>query len=923
MALVIGNSAYRDAPLKNPVNDARAIAEALKASGFVVTKLENATREQMVAALREFGNRILGGGVGLFYYAGHGMQVKGKNYLVPVNADIASEDEVAYNTLDADAVLAKMETAKTRLNLLILDACRNNPFGRSFRSSSQGLAQMDAPAGSFIAFATAPGHTAADGSGSNGLYTQHLLTQLHASGLKVEDVFKRVRASVMQESKGQQVPWESSSITGDFFFAPSAASPMPEGTMISAISEATTVELAYWDSIKHSSNALDFKAYLTKYPSGKFLDLAKNRLDSLATPAAPVTAALPLEDSSSLLKRCLEARGGVAALKAVKSLRLRGKSKVMEGITAPFFRELLAPNRWRMETQLPEVSGILIVTSDGNQTWTKGLSTDRKQILEPARLTSEEESKASGRFFGLQDPMLLCTDGLARLLVSSEIVKASDGGLPQFQIQLSGGGHARYILDPVTHLPARCRYRFPTNNGDDMDMELKFGDYRKVGGIQIPFRTEQFDEATKTWNSRETLEEVEFQPTLSAASFEVPTDVLPAGRPKPPPAVVASSDAFDPTTANVDALFQEGFNCLHGIDRPMDKEKAGTYFRDATAKGHIPSMNALALMYGTGDGVPKDESQAAQWYKQAAEAGSTDSMVEYGLICESGKGVPSNAEEAVRWYRKAAEKGHAQAQKFLGVMYEFGQGVEKDYAKAASWYRQSAEQNWPDGAFAYGVMCVNGTGTKQNDVEGVRWYRKAAEAGHALAANNLGWMYEKGRGVSRDEKQAAQWYRKAAEGGDSIGQCNFGWVCEAGKGVPMDLKQAVIWYRKSADQGNAIGQKSLGVMLRDGLGTDKNEVEAVKWFRASAEQGNVDAQVALGLMISNGLGTPKDDAQMVAWFRKAADAGSANGQSCLGWAYESGRGVPANERLAIQWHRKAAQQGNEESKEALKRLGQK
>jgi len=233
-ALVIGNGAYPSAPLKNPVQDAKAMAEALRKCGFQVTLLENATRSRMVQALRDFGLIIQGGGVGLLYYAGHGMQVKGRNYLVPVDADLASEDEVPYNTLDADAVLAKMESARNRLNILILDACRNNPFARSFRSSSQGLAQMDAPAGSYIAFATSPGRTAADGTGAHGLYTQYLLTQLAIPGLRVEDVFKRVRASVMRDSQQQQVPWESSSITGDFYFNP--------GSGVDAVESAVTAQ---------------------------------------------------------------------------------------------------------------------------------------------------------------------------------------------------------------------------------------------------------------------------------------------------------------------------------------------------------------------------------------------------------------------------------------------------------------------------------------------------------------------------------------------------------------------------------------------------------------------------------------------------------------------------------------------------------
>jgi len=222
IALVIGNGAYPDAPLRNPTHDAADMAEALKRCGFEVARLENGNREQMFAAIRAFGQDIAGGGVGLFYFAGHGLQVKGRNYLIPIGADIRMEDEVLSQALEVDAVLAKMESARNRLNILILDACRNNPF-RSFRSLQQGLAQMDAPVGSFVAFATAPGRTAADGSGRNGIYTEALLRHLSGAGTKLEDVFKRTRAEVLRASGGQQVPWENSSIVGDFYFSPGSA----------------------------------------------------------------------------------------------------------------------------------------------------------------------------------------------------------------------------------------------------------------------------------------------------------------------------------------------------------------------------------------------------------------------------------------------------------------------------------------------------------------------------------------------------------------------------------------------------------------------------------------------------------------------------------------------------------------------------
>lgn len=226
VALVIGNGAYRDAPLRNPVNDARGMAEALRQCGFVVAELENVSREAMFRALREFGDRIKGGGIGLFYFAGHGMQVKGRNYLIPVGMDIAREDEVPAQALEVDLVLAKMDSAGSRLNVMILDACRNNPFGSAFRGGNSGLAQMDAPAGTYISFATAPGRTAADGNGANGLYTQHLLANLRTPGLKLEDLFKQVRSGVLRDSAKAQMPWDSSSLTGDFYFVPGNGSPV-------------------------------------------------------------------------------------------------------------------------------------------------------------------------------------------------------------------------------------------------------------------------------------------------------------------------------------------------------------------------------------------------------------------------------------------------------------------------------------------------------------------------------------------------------------------------------------------------------------------------------------------------------------------------------------------------------------------------
>jgi hypothetical protein len=218
LALVIGNGAYRDAPLPNPVNDAADMAKALEESGFTVLKRENATLREMHLALREFGDRLGRQATGLFYFAGHGMQVRGRNYLLPVDADIAREDEVAFNALDLGAVMEKLDSAKNPVNIVVLDACRDNPFGKRLAASVKGLASVDAPPGTLIAYATAPGSTAADGAGRNGLYTQHLVRQIERPGLAIEEVFKSVRAGVRADSKNLQIPWESTSLESAFFF---------------------------------------------------------------------------------------------------------------------------------------------------------------------------------------------------------------------------------------------------------------------------------------------------------------------------------------------------------------------------------------------------------------------------------------------------------------------------------------------------------------------------------------------------------------------------------------------------------------------------------------------------------------------------------------------------------------------------------
>jgi hypothetical protein len=220
LALVIGNSAYQTAPLNNPLNDAEDMALTLKNLGFKVILKKNADQRTMEDTIRYFGKQLKGGSIGLFYFAGHGVQVEGRNYLIPIDARIESESDVKYEAVDAGRVLGKMEDAENKLNIVILDACRNNPYARAFRSDQGGLARMDAPTGSIIAYATSPGEVAADGPDRNGIFTKHLIQHMMTPNLPIEQVLKHVRIDVARQTNGRQIPWESSSLMGDFTFRP-------------------------------------------------------------------------------------------------------------------------------------------------------------------------------------------------------------------------------------------------------------------------------------------------------------------------------------------------------------------------------------------------------------------------------------------------------------------------------------------------------------------------------------------------------------------------------------------------------------------------------------------------------------------------------------------------------------------------------
>jgi Skp family chaperone for outer membrane proteins len=313
VALVMGNETYPGAPLMNPANDASDLAAALRKLGFDVTEQINVTQKEMNRAIAQFGEKLNANTVALFFFAGHGIQVKGKNYLLPIDAQIAHESSVRAETVDVDTVLDQFSVSP--LSMVILDACRNNPFERKLRSKGGGLAQIDAPKGTLIAYATSPGKVAPDGTGRNSIYTAELLKAINEQGLNVEGVFKRVRANVTLSTGDAQTPWEASSLVGDFYFKGGAQFASIATAQIE--SNLASAELAYWDSVKDSPNSGDLTGYLNLYPNGKFADLARNRLKT-----TEATSLSPLASVSSPIVVSSEWRGARLKIGFVNSQRI-------------------------------------------------------------------------------------------------------------------------------------------------------------------------------------------------------------------------------------------------------------------------------------------------------------------------------------------------------------------------------------------------------------------------------------------------------------------------------------------------------------------------------------------------------------------------------------------------------------------------
>lgn len=629
VALLVGNSTYQTGPLRNPANDARAMAASLRKLGFDVLVLENADYRDFRRAIVDFGTRLRQTkGVGLFFYAGHGLQVNGKNFMVPVDARIDSERMVEAEAVDVGSVLAEMDAAETPLNIVILDACRDNPFARSFRSAARGLAYVDAPTGTLIAYATAPGRVAADGEGANGVYTAALLRTMSMPGLKIEDMFKKVRGEVQQQTGGKQVPWESSSLLGDFAFS-AAARPGGSGP-------ATAVAPA-----PASPSAMSQGKEL--YRGGKYAE---------ALPLLTAAAKGGSGEAAYYLGRMYGDGQGVqrddkesarwlhaAAEAGDATAMLRYGSMFEKGRGVP--RDDAEALRWyRKAGDIAHPRGLNAVGYMYEQG--KGVPRDYAEALRWYRKAGD-----AGEGIAMSNLGRMYTRGLGVPRDDTEALRWLRAGVDK------GEPWA------MTNLGAM----YDEGRGVAKDFAEALAWYRKAASLGHPRGI-----ANVGW--------------LYAEGRGVPKNEAEA--------VALLRKASDLGDAR--AMTRLGVMYEFGRGVAVNYPEALGWYRKAVDGGDSLAMNNLGRLYANGRGVTKDPVEAVRWYRQAADAAEPVAMANLGWMYHLGAGGLSKDDaEALRLIRAAAATDNPNGMHTLGVMYEHGHGVPADKTEAVKWYRRAAE----------------------------------------------------------------------------------------------------------------------------------------------------------------------------------------------------------------------------------------
>jgi uncharacterized protein len=853
VALVIGNSAYVNVEaLPNPSNDARLVAEKLWLAGFEVIESIDSDRATMLADIATFQSRLREGSEALFYYAGHGVQLDGRNYLLPVSVAPASVDELKAQSIDAQFVVDIMSGSGAKLNLVLLDACRNNPFatlsaensaqiasrsialgqtedqvsrGLTILSgvASEGLAEMSAGSvETMISFATAPGSVALDGAGRHSPYTEALAKNIDQPGMEIGDLFRAVRAYVREATGGSQITWTTSTLESRFYFSPTGGDPRQTtagmavaGDTLGILPPERVVDRAFWRAIRDSGKAEAFAAYLRTMPDGAFRADAEAGLKAAGGDPATLVKddpLLPVLDAARSTDEQAEAR-----------------QDALDSLDGPALDVTIGTSAQPLDLQ-----------GGGGWFW----------VSDPAHLG--DVSGAAGTVLaGGAVQWLPPGAGLAYLPKVGV-----NGGVDTLKGALLGeGGTATPIEAQFETVVDAC----------DLLAGNPYDGARVTAGTRQFIIDRNFDAAIAVCEIA-----VQNYPDVPRFWAQLARSYRAAGRYED--ALVWQQKAVD--AGYVNAAVYLGQMYLDGQAVPQDYAKAKALFEGAAEKGDTAAFTALAWIYRAGVGVPQDYARALDYYRQGAALGNDWAMTNIAEFYKEGFGVTADPAEAVRWYTAAAKSGELTAQTRLARMYQVGDGVEKDFTLARFWFETAASRGVPNALTRLGLMYEEGQGNDKDLEAAVGLYTRAAREGDMEARFRLGKVYASKAPLYDDPARAAGLLTAAAEAEVFGANRELGKLYEQGRGVEKDLARARALFVTEAEKNPWAARDAARAYVSDD-GAAPDLTEAVRLYQIAVAGKVPPAALELGRLVAAGKGIEKDpDAALILFARALGLAGS-------------------------------------------------
>jgi TPR repeat protein len=827
VALLIGNASYKVGPLRNPPNDVQQMDAALRSLGFDTQRVLNANQAQMKRALRDFGVRAQGADIALLYYSGHGTQVAGENYLIPVQAAIESEGDYEIEAVSANAILRQLAIARPRVTLVVLDACRDNPMAATSKSGTKGLSRMEAPTGTLIAFATAQNTTASD----DGHYARVLSAELRKPGQELLDAFRNTTAEVRRLTQGRQDPRVSEVSIAERVYlagAPNILPPANPGTArtLPLTGDAALLQAAH---VMYAEERPDTLARLRRLATSgnPFAPMMVARLYEMGrlVPRDPAQAELWRAQAAPNLQRLheLARQGQTAALAWLANLDRDSKDPQ---------RQVKALERFRQAAQSGDpyaqrVLGLLLwenqstptSTAEGTQWLTRAAEAgDAEAMVLLAEQLLQNPATGPAPDAALRWLQRAMNTGNARALMLMGALKWTGDRFPKDEPAAIALLEEAAALGSAEAMFGLGQYFWQGGQGLAKDAERAVHWWR---------RASEFGEPRAQWRLGHALLEGNGARQNRNEGMALIRRAAEAGFER--------------------AMFSLAMELNGTNQQPVtlaQKQEALAWLHKAADAGSALAAGNLARQYRRGEGVPRDLTKAFAYAQQAAAP--TDAFgADVRLLAEmhlAGEGTPKSPEQAMALFERAAKGGDTVAMRRAGQLrLEDGQEFH-DLSKAHHWLKRAAEDADPESMAFYGALLMEQASEPSERRTARDWMRRAHEAKEPWGTYYWATALQRSDlGEPPQPQQATTLLRQAADGGLYPAMLALGMALHGGQGVAADPSAGTIWFRRAAEGGWPAGMFLLGMAYEHGEGVTRDLAQARYWVHAAARAGNVQA----------------------------------------------------------------------------------